>query len=69
MTTLYAAYAGLMAIAAALFTAWRMGAGSAKSDQMKKDVKARDIAKDVENDVASRSADENRERLKKWEER
>lgn len=56
----------VLAIAAAFLGGRREGKQDARADQAREDRKARDVADEIDDAVAGRTADSNRERLKRW---
>lgn len=53
-------------IGAALLYARKTGKDAVKAEQAREEAKARDIADKIDDAVAGRTPDENRERLKSW---
>lgn len=67
LTIVLAIAGGAVVVVAGAYFYGRAAGGSAeRARQAAANAKARDSAREVEDDVASRSADENRERLAKW---
>lgn len=58
--------AGVVAVVIAMFKGRADGAARERTKQLQRDAKAREVADDIDDAVAGRTAAENRKRLGKW---